>query len=49
MESISKMIGHSSIKSTQKYTQITVNRISQEIDKLMERRKKKGLTTEAIN
>ena len=28
MESVSKMMGHSSIKSTQKYAQITVNRIS---------------------
>ena len=41
MESVSKMMGHSSIKSTQKYAQITVNRISEEMDKLMERRKEK--------
>ena len=41
MESVSKMMGHSSIKSTQKYAQITVNRISKDIDKLMERRKEK--------
>ena len=41
MESVSKMMGHSSIKSTQKYAQITVNRISEEMDKLVERRKEK--------
>ena len=41
MENVSKMMGHSSIKSTQKYAQITVNRISEEMDKLMERRKEK--------
>ena len=46
MESIAKMMGHSNIKSTQKYAQITANRISQEMDRLMERRKEKGLTKE---
>ena len=46
MESVSKMMGHSSIKSTQKYAQITANRISQEVDRLMERRKEKVKRTE---
>ena len=45
MESVSKMMGHSSIKSTQKYAQITVNRISEEMDRLMERRKEKEQQT----
>ena len=45
MESVSKMMGHSSIKSTQKYAQITVNRISQEMDRLIERRKEKEQQT----
>ena len=46
MESVSKMMGHSSIKSTQKYAQITVNRISEEMDRLMERRKEKEQKTD---
>ena len=46
MESVSKMMGHSSIKSTQKYAQITVNRISEEMDRLMERRKEKKQKTD---
>ena len=45
MESISRMMGHSSIKSTQKYAQITVNRISREMDRLIERRKEKEQQT----
>ena len=46
MESVSKMMGHSSIKSTQKYAQITTNRISEEMDRLMERRKEKEQKTD---
>ena len=45
MESIAKMMGHSNIRNTQKYAQITTRRISQEMDKLIQRRKEKGLTT----
>ena len=42
------MMGHSKIKTTQRYAQITTNRISLEVDKLIQRRKEKGLTTETI-
>lgn len=45
MESIAKMMGHSNIRNTQKYAQITTRRISQEMEKLIQRRKEKGLTT----
>ena len=47
-ESAAKMMGHSKIKTTQRYAQVTTNRISQEMDKLIQRRKEKGLTTETI-
>lgn len=39
MESIAKMMGHSSIKSTQIYAQITDQKISEDMDKLMAKRK----------
>ncbi|MBQ8957501.1 MAG: site-specific integrase [Bacteroidales bacterium] len=44
-ESAAKMMGHSKIKTTQRYAQVTTKRISQEMDKLIQRRKEKGLTT----
>ena len=40
-ESAAKMMGHSKIKTTQRYAKITTNRISQEMDKLIQRRKEK--------
>ena len=40
IESIAKMMGHSNISTTQGYAQITKQKISQDMDKLMERRKK---------
>lgn len=43
-ESAAKMMGHAKIKTAQRYAQVTTNRISQEMDKLIRRRKEKGLT-----
>ena len=42
MESIAKMMGHSCLSSTQIYAVITDNKISKDMDKLMQRRKTKG-------
>lgn len=39
IESISKMMGHSNISSTQLYARVTDDKISEDMDKLMERRK----------
>lgn len=39
IESISKMMGHNSISSTQVYAKVTDDKISEDMDKLMERRK----------
>ena len=41
MESIAKMMGHSNLRSTQIYAVITDNKISIDMDKLMQRRKTK--------
>ena len=38
IESISKMMGHSNISSTQIYARVTDDKISEDMDKLMERR-----------
>jgi len=38
IESISKMMGHSNISSTQIYAQVTDQKISNDMDKLMVRR-----------
>ena len=40
IESIAKMMGHANISTTQGYAQITEQKISEDMDKLMERRKK---------
>lgn len=40
IESIAKMMGHSNIATTQGYAQITEQKISEDMDKLMERRKR---------
>ena len=39
IESIAKMMGHANINTTQVYAQITEQKISEDMDKLMERRK----------
>jgi site-specific recombinase XerD len=43
IESIAKMMGHANISTTQSYAQITEQKISEDMDKLMERRNKKGV------
>ncbi len=40
IESIAKMMGHSNIRTTQGYARITDDKISKDMDKLMERREK---------
>ena len=42
IESIAKMMGHTNIISSQVYAKITDDKISNDMDKLMERRKKKS-------
>ena len=42
MESVAKMMGHSNLRSTQIYAVITDNKISKDMDMLMQRRKTKG-------
>ena len=42
IESISKMLGHTNIKTTQGYARVTDDKISEDMDKLMERRKKQS-------
>ena len=39
IESISKMMGHTNISSTQIYSKVTDDKIYEDMDKLMERRK----------
>jgi site-specific recombinase XerD len=39
IESVAKMMGHANINTTQVYAQITEQKISQDIDKLIKRRK----------
>lgn len=40
IESISKMMGHTNIRTTQGYARVTDDKISEDMDRLMERRKK---------
>lgn len=44
VESIAKMMGHSNIRSTQTYAKITDDNIGRDMDRLMQRRKEKGLS-----
>lgn len=39
MECISKMMGHTNIRTTQGYTKVTDDRILENMDRLMEKRK----------
>lgn len=39
IESIAKMIGHANISTTQVYARVTDQKISEDMDKLMKRRK----------
>lgn len=48
IESIAKMMGHSNIRTTQGYARITDDKISKDMDRLMERRKKVS-ASEKIN
>lgn len=38
MESISKMMGHTNIRTTQGYAKVTDDKISEDMDKLMKKR-----------
>ena len=38
MESIAKMMGHTNIRTTQGYAKVTDDKISEDMDKLMEKR-----------
>ena len=38
IESISKMMGHTSIRTTQIYARVTDDKISEDMDRLMEKR-----------
>lgn len=42
IESIAKMMGHSNISTTQVYAKVTDQKISEDMDKLMKRRKSRG-------
>ena len=44
MECISKMMGHTIIRTTQGYTKVTDDRILEDMDRLMEKRKQQELT-----
>jgi site-specific recombinase XerD len=46
IESIAKMMGHANISTTQGYAQVTEQKISEDMDRLMIRRKKDGPATD---
>ena len=48
IESISKMMGHTNIKTTQTYAKVTDDKISEDMDRLMERRKKQKETNNNV-
>ena len=48
IESIAKMMGHASIASTQIYAQVTDNKISEDMDRLIRRQQKEETREEAI-
>ena len=42
LEVVSQMMGHTNIKTTQTYAKVTDDKISEDMDRLMERRKKQN-------
>ena len=48
IESIAKMMGHASISSTQIYAQVTDNKISEDMDKLIRKHQKEEIKEEAV-
>ena len=44
MESIAKMMGHTNIRTTQGYAKVTDDKISEDMDRLMDRRKQQIVT-----
>ena len=48
IESIAKMMGHASIASTQIYAQVTDNKISEDMDRLISKYQKEKVKEEAI-
>ena len=44
IESISKMMGHTNIRTTQTYAKVTDDKISEDMDRLMQVRKANGLS-----
>lgn len=49
IESISKMMGHTNISSTQVYARVTDDKISEDMDKLMERREASNTSSKTNN
>lgn len=45
IESISKMMGHTNIRTTQGYAKVTDDKISEDMDKLMARRRENGASS----
>ena len=48
IESIAKMMGHASISSTQIYAQVTDNKISEDMDRLIRKHQKEEIREEAV-
>ena len=48
IESIAKMMGHASISSTQIYAQVTDNKISEDMDRLIRKHQKEEIKEEAV-
>ena len=48
IESIAKMIGHASISSTQIYAQVTDNKISEDMDRLIRKHQKEEIREETV-
>lgn len=48
IESISKMMGHTNIRTTQTYAKVTDDKISEDMDRLMERRKQQKETNNNV-
>ena len=48
IESIAKMMGHASISSTQIYAQVTDNKISEDMDRLIRKHQKEDTKEKAV-